>query len=186
MLRPDVVHAVGAHAPDGAFELSYQRELPETVLTLEKRGGLSAFLQWFEAQPQKGQGAFDVMSHLCCAAAWSPTQGPYGFGEGFVLPMNLLTGALLPDVWARWLAWDPVRMVDDAGHRAGLARMAARFVDAGLADEYNLQLAARQLRARLARHGIECTHEECDGGHFNTAHRYERSLAVVTAALATD
>jgi S-formylglutathione hydrolase FrmB len=186
MQRPDVVAAAGSHAGDGAFDISYLRELPHTVIVLEKRGGLAAFLRWFEEQPTKGQQAFEVMSHLCCAAAWSPTaKGPYGFGAGFELPVNLLTAAIRPEVWARWLAWDPVRMVDDAHHRAGLAKMSALYLDAGLSDEYNLQLATRQLAAKLATHGLACTHEEFDGGHFNTAHRYERSLAIVTAALAT-
>jgi hypothetical protein len=127
------------------------------------------------------------MSHLCCAAAWSPTaRGPYGFGQGFELPLNPLTAALLPEVWARWLAWDPVRMVDDAGKRAGLAGLSALFLDAGVGDEHNLQLATRQLAAKLAHYGVDCTHEEFDGGHYNTQYRYERSLAVVTAALAKD
>jgi enterochelin esterase family protein len=156
------------------------------VLTLQKRGGLEAFLRWFDEQPVKGQAAFQVMSHLCCAAAWSaaPT-GPYGYGVGFELPLHLLTGAVRAEVWQRWLAWDPVRMVDDAGARAGLARLSTLFLDAGISDEYHLQLATRQLRAKLAAAGVECTHEEFDGGHFNTAYRYERSMAVVTAALAT-
>jgi enterochelin esterase family protein len=187
MQRPEVVAAVGAHAADGAFELSYLRELPHTVLTLEKRGGLPAFLRWFEEQPQKGQTAFEVMSHLCCAAAWSPSpRGPYGFGQGFELPLNLLTAALKPEVWARWLAWDPVRMVDDPAKRAGLAGLSALFLDAGIGDEHNLQLATRQLAARLAHHGVAYTHEEFEGGHYNTQYRYERSLALLTAALASE
>lgn len=186
MQRPDVVAACGAHAADGAFDISYWRELPHTVLTLERRGGLPAFLRWFEEQPSKGQAAFEVMSHLCCAAAWSPNAtGPYGFGVGFELPLHLLTAAVRPDVWARWLQWDPVRMVDEPRHRQGLQQLRALFLDGGLSDEYNLQLATRQLRGKLAGYGIECTHEEFDGGHFNTSHRYERSLAVVIAALAT-
>ena len=88
-----------SHAGDGAFDISYLRELPHTVLALEKRGGLAAFLRWFEAQPQKGQQAFEVMSNLCCAAAWSPSPtGPYGFGVGFDLPVSLVTAALIPSL----------------------------------------------------------------------------------------
>jgi hypothetical protein len=37
--------------------------------------------------------------------------------------------------------------------------------------------------AKLAQHGLSCQHEEFDGGHSNTSHRYERSLAAVTAVL---
>ncbi|MDB4964642.1 MAG: putative esterase [Myxococcales bacterium] len=184
MLRPDVVSAVGSHAGDGALEISYLRDLSTTVLTLEKRGGLEAFLRWFEEQPQKGQSSFDVMSHLCCAAAWSPKpHGPYSFGHGFDFPLNLLTAAVRDDVWARWLAHDPVRMLDAPHHRAALSQMSAIYLDAGIADEHNLQLATRQLASRLAHHSLPYTHEEFEGGHYNTQHRYERSLSVLTAAL---
>jgi hypothetical protein len=156
------------------------------VLTLEKRGGLAAFLRWFEEQPTKGQASFELMSHLCCAAAWSPSAtGPYGFGVGFDLPVNLLTSAIRDEVWQRWLAHDPVRMLDVADNRAALGQMRAIYLDAGIGDEYNLQLATRQLASQLARHAIHFTHEEFDGGHFNTSHRYDRSLAAVTTVLAT-
>ncbi len=184
MQRPDVVSAVASHAGDGAFDISYLRELPHTVLALEKRGGLAAWLRWFEQQPQKGQAAFEVMSNLCCAAAWSPSaNGPYGFGAGFDLPVSPVTSAIIPDVWGRWLANDPVRMIDDARWRASLAQMRAIFVDAGIGDEYNLQLATRQLAAKMAQYKLAHTHEEFDGGHFNTSYRYERSFAAVTSAL---
>ncbi len=185
MQRPDVVVAAGSHAGDGAFDISYLRELPQTVLTLEKRGGLAAFLRWFEEQPVKGQAAFEVMSHICCAAAWSPSPtGPYGFGTGFALPVSLVTAALVPELWSKWLAWDPIRMIDNPRHREALTRLHALYLDAGLADEYNLQLATRQLAQKLAQHGIAYVHEEFDGGHFNTQHRYERSLSVITHSLA--
>ena len=60
--RPTSCAAAGSHAGDGAFEISYLRELPHTVLTLEKRGGLAAFLRWFEEQPSKGSGG--VRGHV--------------------------------------------------------------------------------------------------------------------------
>ena len=67
-------------------------------------------------------------------------------------------------------------MIDDDHCRAGLQKMRAIYLDAGIGDEYNLQLATRQLAAKLAAYRIAHAHEEFDGGHFNTAHRYERSL----------
>ncbi|HWE30933.1 MAG TPA: esterase, partial [Polyangia bacterium] len=90
---------------------------------------------------------------------------------------------IIPAIWSRWLAHDPVRMLDEPHHRAALAQMRAIYLDAGIGDEYNLQLATRQLASKLAQHGLPHTHEEFDGGHSNTSHRYERSLAVVTASL---
>jgi enterochelin esterase family protein len=185
MKRPDLFAAIGSHAGDSAFELSYLRELPRTLLVLERRGGVAGFLRWFDDLPQKSSAAIEVMSNLCCAAAWSPSaEGPYGYGVGFDLPFNPVTGALIPAIWSRWLAWDPVRMLGDPRHLDALRSLGAIFLDAGLSDEYNLQLGTRQICAQLAAASIPFIHEEFDGGHMNTAFRYDRSFAHLTAALA--
>jgi enterochelin esterase family protein len=184
MRRNDLFCAVGSHAGDCAFELSYQRELGHTAIALERRGGIKGFLEWFGQQVQKPGHAIEVMSILCCAAAWSPTSGPYGVGEGFELPFDRRTGALIPEVWSRWLAEDPLRMIDR--HLDALRAMSAIFLDAGLHDEYNLQLGTRQISDKLRAAGIAHTHEEFDGGHMNTQYRYDRSFAVLSHALATE
>jgi S-formylglutathione hydrolase FrmB len=186
MHRPDLFAAVGSHAGDSAFELSYQKEFGRTLMTLEKKGGVRGFLSWFDEQPGKSGAAIEVMSNICCAAAWSPrASGPYGYGEGFDLPFSPLTGALIPDVWSRWLAWDPVRRLGEPRFIEALRRMQAIFLDAGLADEYYLQLGTRQIAAGLARLGIAHTHEEFDGGHMNTPYRYDRSFSFLSKSLAT-
>jgi enterochelin esterase family protein len=186
MMRPDLFCAIGSHAGDSAFDLSYQKEFGRTLLTLEKRGGITGFLKWFDEQPSKSGSSIEVMSNLCCAAAWSPQErGPFGYGVGFDLPFNPVTGALLPAVWSRWLAWDPVRMLDQPRRVDALRSASKIFFDAGLADEYNLQLGTRQVVAKLAQAGIATVHEEFDGGHMNTPYRYDRSFEVLTRALAT-
>jgi enterochelin esterase family protein len=187
MLRAEQFSAIGSHAGDSAFDLSYQKEFGRTLLTLEKRGGIAGFLKWFEEQPSKSGAAIEVMSNLCCAAAWSPSaRGPYGFGQGFDLPWNPVTGALLPEIWSRWLAWDPVRMLDEPRHLGAMRSHRKIFLDAGIADEYNLQLGTRQVAAKLSQAGLQPVHEEFDGGHMNTPYRYDRSFEVLTKALEVD
>jgi enterochelin esterase family protein len=177
--RPGLFRAAGSHAGDSAFDRSYQRELPRTVVALEKKGGIAEFLRWFESLPQKPGWTIDTMSHFACAAAWSPSaSGPYGFGEGFDLPMDLSTGALRPDVWARWMARDPVER-----DLTPLKKLSLLFLDAGTSDEYFLQLGARQVAARAREVGVHVLHEEFDGGHMGTSYRYDRSLEILTAAL---
>src|SRR5207237_4474607 len=101
MLRPEVAAVIGSHAGDGAFELSYLGALGRTVVNLQRAGGVAAFAHWFEEQPAKNALAFATIEHLMCAAAWSPTAGPYGFGRGFELPLYLVTGALVEETWQR-------------------------------------------------------------------------------------
>jgi enterochelin esterase-like enzyme len=185
--RADLFCALASHAGDCAFELSYLRDFGQTLLTLERRGGVRGFLDWFDALPAKPNSAGEVMAVLCNAAAYSPTPtGPYGYGAGFELPFNLLTGALRADVWARWLARDPVRLLEQPRIVDAARSLAAIYLDAGIADEFYLQLGARQLAAGLARAGVSYLHEEFEGGHMNVPYRYARSYEVVTRALAAD
>jgi enterochelin esterase family protein len=183
MLRPEVAGVIGSHAGDGAFEMSYLGALGRTVVNLQRAGGIPAFVHWFEEQPVKSATAFTTIEHLMCAAAWSPNDGPYGFGRGFDFPLNLVTGAVIDETWRRWLSRDPVRMLDDPRHLAALRSLTALFIDAGTHDEHLLQLAARQLTARLHQQKIEHTHEEFEGGHFNTPFRWDRMINFAAKAL---
>jgi enterochelin esterase family protein len=184
--RPDLFGAVGSHAGDSAFELSCLPAFGRTVVQLEKRGGVDGFLAWFDAQPIKPAPAFEAMMTLCYAAAYSPSAaGPYGYGRGFDLPFDARSGALVDEAWQRWLAWDPVRMIDGADALDALRGMRAIYLDAGRDDEYNLQLGTRQLSDKLRRAGVAHIHEEFDGGHSSTQFRYDRSLEVLTRALAS-
>jgi enterochelin esterase family protein len=182
MSRPDLFAALASHAGDCAFELSYRRELPLAAAALDRDGGLSGFLARFDDAASKSSADIETLSIVCCAAAWSPSAaGPYGVGRGIDLPFEPRTGALREDVWARWLAADPLARIEGAS--AALRELALLFIDAGRSDEYALQLGARQLVDRLAAHGIPHVHEEFPGGHRNTTHRYSRSLELVSKAL---
>src|SRR2546423_1592242 len=68
------------------------------------------------------------------------------------LPFDPATSELLPEVWARWLAWDPVRMV--SGHADALRGMRAIYIDAGKRDQWFLDLGAEAFRRALERVGV--------------------------------
>ena len=182
MTRPDLFAAAASHAGDCAFDLSYRRELPLAAAALDRDGGVAGFLQRFAAAASKSGSDIETLSIVCCAAAWSPNRGPYGLAEGFDLPFDLRTGALDEAAWRRWRAADPLERATGAEADA-LRGLAVLFLDAGRSDEYALQLGARQLSDRWRVAGIAHVHEEFVGGHRNTAHRFERSLELVTRAL---
>jgi enterochelin esterase family protein len=186
LLRPDAAAVIASHAGDGAFELSYLSALGRTVVNLARAGGIEAFLRWFDEQPAKNQIAFNTIEHLMCAAAWSPNDGPYGYGRGFDFPLSLVTGALVGETWQRWLQRDPVRMLAEPRHLDAMRSLRAIFVDGGTHDEHLLNLAARQVSARLTQAGIAHTHEEYDGGHGNTPQRWDRAIAWAAAAVARE
>src|SRR6202012_2725542 len=64
-----------------------------------------------------------------------------------LVPFDARTGRPIDDVWARWLALDPVRMA--ARHADSLRTMRGIYLDAGRHDEFYLDLAAQALSDEL-------------------------------------
>jgi enterochelin esterase family protein len=95
----------------------------------------------------------------------------------------LYTGELLPGVWARWLEFDPVQMLENITYAAALRHFKLIYLDAGTKDEFNLHLGARIFVKRLQQLGIEYHHEEFEAGHMNINYRYDVSLTHIWNAL---
>ena len=176
--RPDVFAALASHSGDCAFDLCYPPDFPKLLAQLDKHGSVPAFMAAFEQAPRKTGPLVLAMNVLAMAAAYSPDLSAPG---GLALPFELRTGRQRPDVWARWLAFDPVPRVARAGERLRDFRLV--FVDAGLRDEYQLQYGARQLVDALREKGVAVHHEEFDDGHMGVSYRYDASLPLITRAL---
>ena len=100
-----------------------------------------------------------------------------------MLPFDPTTGRLRDEVWERWLAWDPVRMVDR--YADALLGLQAVWVDAGKSDEQFLDLGAVAFTDALARIGVtDVAFELFDGTHAALDHRYPLSLAYLARRLA--
>jgi hypothetical protein len=99
------------------------------------------------------------------------------------LPFDAETGALDDEVWARWLAWDPVRLVTT--HADALRSLSAIYVDAGSRDEYYLDLGATAFVRALADIGVEPTFFEIfDATHAAIEYRYPLALRHLPERLA--
>jgi len=98
------------------------------------------------------------------------------------LPFDSRTGRIRDDVWARWLAWDPARLV--GRYESALRSLRLLFIDCGTRDEWNLHFGARVLAEELKSRGIPHRHEEFDDGHMQITYRYDVSLAALSQALA--
>jgi enterochelin esterase family protein len=181
MRHPQHLRAVACHSGDMAFDYCYMSHFPSLAEALRKHGGVRAFAGAFaEAYKKRSHAWFDPIQTLCMAACYSPDPDePMGIG----LPFDLETAAILPERWERWLAIDPVRMVDRRGYAEALAGLDLLFLDAGTRDEYHLQWGLRQLVAKLRKAGIAHVHQEFDDGHNNTSYRYDVSLPLLAKAL---
>ena len=175
---PGTFAAVASHAGDCAFDLCFRPDFPKLLAQLDRHGGVEGFVAAFERAPRKTSALLDAMNILAMSAVYSPDPTE---PLGIALPFEPRTGRLRAEVWARWLARDPVERARVEGRR--LADFALVYVDAGLRDEYKLQYGARQLVEALRAQGVAVQHEEFDDGHMGTGYRYDVSLPLLTRAL---
>lgn len=142
-------------------------------------GDAPPFLRAFDAAPKKPQEMVEALVFLVAMAmAYSPNPAT---ALGFDLPVDVETGELDEAVWARWLAWDPVVMVER--HADALRGMRLVYVECGSRDQFALH-GARILHRRLERLGVPHEHQEFDDDHTAVNYRYVESLRRLCHALA--
>jgi pimeloyl-ACP methyl ester carboxylesterase len=182
--HPEVFSAVGSNAGDAYFEYCYPPDFPAAFRELRRSGGPEAFLRRVLSEPVSGFGpassAGKTLSTMAYASAYSPIDDEPG---RFDLPFDLDTGALRPEVWARWLSWDPVRMVARPEYGDALRRVRLFLLLGGAKDEFGLDVSARILSDAARRHGAAVEFEEYDAGHFDRGPRYDVMIPRLLAAL---
>jgi S-formylglutathione hydrolase FrmB len=173
MLRPDLWGGLATHAGDALFETCYFSEFREAARCLRDyyAGSYERFWEDFRSRPAFSRNGDDVLvNEWAMAACYSADE------DGTIhLPFDTTTGALIPEVWERWLAWDPVRMVP--AHAESLRSMRAIYIDAGRHDQYYLDLGAEAFRQALVKIGrTEVFFELFNGTHTAIEYRYPLSL----------
>jgi S-formylglutathione hydrolase FrmB len=192
MERPDRFGGVVCHSGDVYFEYAYRGEIAQAAATVAAYGGVGGFVEHFERTRRKSSADFATMNVLAMACAYSPAADLQVPGLGADLPFDLESYAFRPDVWERWLAHDPLHMLDPARtpaaaeHAANLRALRLLFLDVGTRDEYHLHLGARLLVRRLWELQVAHRYDEFDDGHRDTAYRYEISLPQLAAALSAE
>jgi S-formylglutathione hydrolase FrmB len=184
MLRPDLFGAFATHAGDSLYELSYVPTFGKAARLL--RAYDHDIQLWWADFRSRTSFTKEADQHLLillgCAACFSAR--PDGTPE---LPFDQRTGALLPEVWQRWLDWDPVRMVDR--YAEALLSVRSIWIDAGTRDEWYLDLGAEEFRSGLDRIGVpeDRIHFELfDATHAGIDYRYPMSLAWLAKRLARE
>jgi S-formylglutathione hydrolase FrmB len=182
--HPDLLRAAGSNSGDAYFEYCYLPEFPAVVRALRRAGGPEALLRRALSEPTSNFGptnptiqAFETMAY---ASAYSPVRERPG---EFELPFDLDTGALREDIWERWLACDPVRMVRTPEYSAAVRKLAYVYVDGGARDEYGLDLGARIFAAEAKAQGGNVEFEEFDGVHGDGVPRYNIMIPRLLRAL---
>jgi S-formylglutathione hydrolase FrmB len=179
MLHPDVFPAAGSISGDVNFDLGYAVEFPAALRGLVNHDmDPQKFLDQFFAKPVLKGDDHAVLNTLAMAACYSPNpEAPLGFD----LPFELRAGRRIDAVWQRWLAFDPLQMVDSCV--GNLKAMELLHLECGMKDQFHLQWGLRQLCEKLDAAGVQHDHVEHGGSHFDINDRYPPLIHKLASAL---
>jgi S-formylglutathione hydrolase FrmB len=203
MRYPSTWGAVANHSGDAYFEFVYWHDWPNTLNELAKYrrrrsragrfdvskaergadrgrddGRVRRFLRAVWRKPKLSTSEAHCIMNLCMAATYDPDPR---VPNGFRLPMNLETGEVLPERWARWRAHDPVNLV--AKYRSSLRSLRGIYIDCGSRDQFHIHYGSRILSKRLREAGIDHVYEEFDDDHSDIDYRMDVSLPFLYRAL---
>lgn len=177
LLRPDLFGSLATHAGDALFEVCYQPNFRDVARTLrdEYDGSYDAFLaDWRGRLHGTRESDLDMIEMYAYAAAYS------GNDDGSVTMPFDDTGAVIPDVWSRWLEMDPVLMAARPAYRDAVRSFDSVWIDAGNRDEYHLDFGAVAFHRALTGAGADpgkIHFELFDARHAAIEYRYPLSLA---------
>jgi len=181
MRYPDVFELMVTHSGDTAFEYCYQKDFPDFVVQIQKYGkGYKAVGNFIRSQlnynQPKPKEFFNILNTIGMSVCYSPN--PKRKECNFDLPFNIYTAELIPEIWNKWLKFDPVRLVEK--YKANLKKLRLIFVDCGTRDEFHIHAGARMFCDKLKKNGIKFVHQEFDDGHMNVQYRYDTSFKFIS------
>lgn len=182
MHRPDRFKFICSSAGDSFFEVSLLPFVNNALAEIEKSGSLVRFIDEILNQPDSrlpNRAKGDALMLLSMAPCYSPnpSKGPL-FGDPF---FDFRTGAIIDEIWQKYLAWDPIRRCES--QKANLKKLKYIHLCSGLQDEYGLQFGHRQISEKFKQYKIRHEFEEYPGGHSGHTWRYESRLIKMTSAM---
>lgn len=179
--HPSVFQAFADHSGDSAFEYCYLADVPKFVQSIAKYDySIEEFVRRIPEIQPKDEAFNCILNLVAMSACYSPN--PQSQPLGFDLPFDPYSGALRPNVWRKWLDFDPVRMVEP--YADNLRRLKFAFVDCGAQDQFHLFLGSRQLHLKLDEFGVKHVYEEYDSDHFLLRREQEKkTIPMVVKAL---
>ncbi len=172
LLRPDLFGALATHAGDACFDVCYRPEFPALARKLRDKydGSYDKFFESFASRAgQNTREDLELIEIYGYSAAYSAE--PDGTA---LLPYDDL-GVVIPEIWDRWLAFDPVEMVRQPQYADALRSLRAVWIDAGKQDEYYLDFGATAFHRAAQEVGVpdERLHFELfEGTHGGIEYRY--------------
>ncbi|HEY0049587.1 MAG TPA: alpha/beta hydrolase-fold protein [Pyrinomonadaceae bacterium] len=177
MRRADLFGLACSTSGDCCFEYCYLPDFPKAFRAV--KGSPQKIIEKFwNEEENKSKDDFAALNIIGMSACYSPN--PLS-ATGFDLPFDLKTGEIRGEIWAKWLAHDPARLVEKSVEN--LKSLKLLYIDAGSRDEFALDIGAKILCKKLDDSGVPHVYEEFDDGHFNISYRYNRSLEMISKSV---
>ena len=179
LLHPDFWSAAACHSGDMGFELCYLRDMPRVLRAIAKtNGSIKEWLETFFSKKKTKDDEVHILMDLAMCATYDPDPSAF---MGVRLPVDLQTCELIPERWANFQKWDPVRMAETRA--PGLKKLKALYIDCGEIDQYDLVYGARMLTRLLKTLDVPHTYEEFADDHSSVDYRMDVSLPLLAKAL---
>jgi len=172
--------AVACHSGDMGFDILFRGAFPKALSVLGQYEGAPDFLNSVQTSRRLTGSTFLALMLLAMGASYDPEPETY---PDVRLPVRYDTCELVKESWAKWLACDPVEMVERPDCVANLRKLRALYVDCGSSDEYFLHYGARMFTAKLREQEIAHYYEEFEDGHRDVDYRLETSLPFLYKAI---
>ena len=192
--------AVADHSGDAYFDFVYQSDWPNTLNELARYrrpalkvgayrikqnlkpghddGRVKRFLEHIWQTSKLTDAEVHALMNLCMAATYDPSPSA---PNGFWLPFDLETGKRIEARWRRWLAHDPIHMVQK--YKKELKSLKGIYIDCGWRDQYHIHYGCRLLSEHLHSAGISHRYEEFNDNHSGVDYRMDVSLPFLYRAL---
>jgi enterochelin esterase family protein len=178
MARQKQFDGVIAMSPDSDFPTSHLPLVTVPAVSNVPLAEINAIAAGKEPVPSDG----DLTYALGLSAAYAPRDFPHR-GEFEWLYDN--RGRFRSKVWHRWLANDPLTIVEKNPHAFGVGQ--SIYLEGASKDEYSANIGAREIFEVLNHEGFHCTFYEPPGHHSDhILERLRRGLEWVFARPLTD
>jgi len=179
MKYPETWGAAASLAGDVGFELVYKPEFPLVCSNLtDFEGDIETFMRSFWRKNRPTGRDYSTMMVLAMAASYDPDPR---HPETIRLPFDLRTCEIIPERWDRWLAFDPLNMVEQGAE--ALRSLHGLHLEVGVHDQYNIQYGSRRLVDRLKALDINYCYEEFEGTHSAIDWRLDHTLPYLAQSL---
>ncbi len=173
--------AAACHSGDMGFDILYRRDLPLALDVLAKYDGEA---KRFVAHLRSAKKIRGSEMHALMILAMAATYDPDPTADlGIRLPVDPHTAELDPERWKRWLAHDPLVMVEGAEAQENLRRLKVLYIDCGSKDQYFIHFGSRSFVRRLSQLDIDHRYEEFNDDHSGVDYRMDVSLPVLYEAV---